>query len=56
MRTAAVINLDHVYQHGNIDALAGCRNSTIRDSYWLILSLAISSDHLENLYVDEPTH
>ena len=47
-----VINLDHVYQHGNIDALCWCGNSTIRDSYSLIY-LAIANDHLENLYIDD---
>ena len=47
-----VINLDHVYQHGNIDALCWCGNSNIRDSYSLIY-LAIANDHLENLYIDD---
>ena len=48
-----VINLDHVYQHGNIDALCWCGNSAIiRDSYSLIY-LAIANDHLENLYIDD---
>ena len=46
------INLDHVYQHGNIDALCWCGNGSISDSYSTI-HLAISSDHLENIYLDD---
>jgi hypothetical protein len=46
------INVDHVYQHGNIDALCFCGNGSISDSYSLI-HLAIALDHLENIYVDD---
>ena len=45
------ILVDHVYQHGNTDALCWCGNATIRDSYSTI-HLAMSDDHLENLYID----
>ena len=48
------INLDHVYQHGNIDALCWCGNGSITDSYSMI-HLAISLDHLENIYLDDNT-
>ena len=48
------INLDHVYQHGNIDALCWCGNGSISDSYSTI-HLAISHDHLENIYLDDAT-
>ena len=49
-----MINVDHVYQHGNIDALCWCGNASVRDSY-SIIHLAISTDHLENLYTDDAT-
>jgi hypothetical protein len=45
------IHLDHVYQHGDIDALCNCGNATIKDSYSTI-HLAIADDHLENTYSD----
>ena len=48
------INVDHVYQHGGIDALCWCGNAHIRDSYSFI-HLAIADDHLENLYLDGHT-
>ncbi len=48
------ITLDHVYQHGNIDALCFCGNGSVKNSYSFIY-LAISSDHLENLYLDDST-
>jgi Fibronectin type III domain len=48
------IRVDHVYQHGNTDALCYCGNATITDSYSTI-DLAISQDHLENLYIDGDT-
>ena len=48
------INVDHLYQHGNIDALCNCGNADIEDSYSFI-HLAISDDHLENLYTDDAT-
>jgi hypothetical protein len=48
------INVDHVYQHGNIDALCNCGNADIEDSY-SIIHLAIANDHLENLYTDDAT-
>jgi hypothetical protein len=46
--------VDHVYQHGNTDALCWCGDATITDSYSTI-DLAISQDHLENLYIDGAT-
>jgi len=46
------INVDHVFQHGNIDALCWCGNGSISDSYSFI-HLAISTDHLENIYLDD---
>ena len=48
------ILVDHVYQHGNTDALCYCGDATITDSYSTI-DLAISQDHLENLYIDGAT-
>ncbi len=48
------IRVDHVYQHGNTDALCYCGDATITYSYSTI-DLAISQDHLENLYVDGAT-
>ena len=45
------ILVDHVYQHGNTDALCWCGDASIADSYSTI-DLAISQDHLENLYID----
>ena len=48
------INVDHVYQHGNIDALCWCGNGSISDSYSTI-HLAITLDHLENIYLDDAT-
>lgn len=48
------IRVDHVYQHGNTDALCYCGDATITDSYSTI-DLAISQDHLENLYIDGAT-
>ena len=48
------INVDHVYQHGNIDALCNCGNAVVEDNY-SIIHLAISTDHLENLYTDDAT-
>jgi hypothetical protein len=49
-----IINLDHLYQHGNINALCFCGNGSISDSYSTI-HLAIAGDHLENIYVDDAT-
>ena len=46
------ITLDHVYQHGEIDAICWCGNATIRDSYSAI-HLGIPGDHLENTYTDD---
>jgi hypothetical protein len=46
------ISVDHVYQHGNIDALCWCGDGSISDSY-SIIDLAISNDHLENIYIDD---
>jgi hypothetical protein len=48
------INVDHVYQHANIDALCWCGNANISDTY-SIIHLAISTDHLENMYIDGHT-
>ena len=48
------INVDHAYQHGNIDALCWCGNASIKDSYSTI-HLAIANDHLENTYSDGHT-
>jgi hypothetical protein len=48
------INVDHLYQHGNIDALCNCGNADIEDSY-SIIHLAIANDHLENTYTDDAT-
>lgn len=48
------INVDHVYQHGNVDALCWCGNANLRDNY-SIIHLAIANDHLENLYLDDHT-
>jgi hypothetical protein len=45
------IAVDHVYQHGGTDALCLCGNARITDSYSSI-HLAISGDHLENVYID----
>jgi hypothetical protein len=45
------ILVDHVYQHGGTDALCWCGNANIQDSYSTI-HLAISGDHLENIYED----
>jgi len=50
--SGGTINVDHVYQHGNIDALCICGNGSISDSY-SIIHLAISTDHLENIYLDD---
>jgi hypothetical protein len=52
--SGGTINVDHVYQHGNVDALCWCANATVTDTYSSI-HLAISSDHLENLYTDDAT-
>ena len=49
-----LINVDHVYQHGNVDALCWCAHANISDSY-SIIHLAIEEDHLENLYTDDDT-
>jgi hypothetical protein len=48
------INLDHVYQHGNIDSLCYCGHATVRDTY-SIIHLSIANNHLENLYTDGDT-
>jgi hypothetical protein len=50
--SGGTINVDHVYQHGNIDALCFCGNGSISDSY-SIVHPAISKDHLENIYLDD---
>ena len=52
--SGGTINVDHVYQHGNVDALCFCGNATVSDTYSFI-HLAISQDHLENLYTDDST-
>jgi len=56
IRNAAggTINVDHVYQHGNIDALCFCGNGSISDTY-SIVHLAIATDHIENIYTDDAT-
>ena len=43
------INLDHVYQRGNIDALCWCGNE-VDLRQLLTIHLAIALDHLENIY------
>jgi chitodextrinase len=48
------LTVDHVYQHGNADALCWCGDANISDSYSTI-HLAISNDHLENTYTDGDT-
>ena len=52
--TAATSTVDHVYQHGNTDALCWCGNANLSDNYSTI-HLAISNDHLENTYTDGHT-
>ena len=52
--SGGTINVDHVYQHADIDSLCRRGNANIRDSYSLI-HLAIADDHLENLYLDGHT-
>ena len=48
------INVDHVYQHGNISALCNCGDGSISDTYSLINN-SISTDHFENIYTDDST-
>jgi len=48
------INLDHVYQHGEVDALCWCGNANVSHTY-SIIDLNIPGDHLENIYVDGGT-
>ena len=48
------INVDHVLQATDIDALCWCGNANLQDNYSKI-HLAIANDHLENLYLDGHT-
>jgi hypothetical protein len=41
--------MDHVYQHGDVDAICWCPEANISDSY-SIVHLAMADDHLENVY------
>jgi hypothetical protein len=43
------LTMDHVYQHGDIDGICWCPEANISDAY-SIVHLAISTDHLENIY------
>ena len=49
MYGSGTLTMDHVYQHGDTDALCWCPDANISDSYSLV-HLAIADDHLENIY------
>jgi hypothetical protein len=48
------ISVDHVYQHGHIDALCHCGDADISDNYSVVAQW-ISTDHIENIYVSDQT-
>jgi hypothetical protein len=48
------LTIDHVYQHGLIDALCHCGNVDVSDTYSNV-GKAIPDDHVENMYVEDKT-
>jgi hypothetical protein len=48
------ISVDHVYQHGRIDAMCWCGDADISDTY-SVVSQWIPTDHIENLYTSDST-
>jgi hypothetical protein len=48
------LTMDHVYQHGRIDAMCHCGDADISDSYSKVAQW-IPNDHIENMYVSNQT-
>jgi hypothetical protein len=48
------LTMDHVYQHGHIDAMCHCGDADISDTYSVVRQW-IPTDHIENMYVSNQT-